>query len=75
MRASFGVGTTSEEIDRLASAVTELAARGPRLRYRLDAGRWAVEDDARALPTLHPLLGVVGASHRVVEPAPCVATG
>jgi selenocysteine lyase/cysteine desulfurase len=80
VRASFGVGTTSDEVDRLVAAVTELAARGPRLRYRLDAGRWVPELDARALPELHPLLREARApfvgdvSHAVDVPAPCVAT-
>lgn len=76
VRASFGVGTTSDEIDRLVAAVTELATRGPRLRYRLDGGRWVPEDDARALPAIHPLLGghgAFGGPLTAPEFAPCVA--
>jgi selenocysteine lyase/cysteine desulfurase len=74
VRASFGVGTTSEEVDRLVAAVAELAARGPRLRYRLEGGRWVPEDDARTLPEIHPLLGESRALGVVDAPAPCVAT-
>ncbi|WP_408648591.1 aminotransferase class V-fold PLP-dependent enzyme [Streptomonospora mangrovi] len=36
VRASIGLGTTAEHVDRLVRAVGELARRGPRLRYRLD---------------------------------------
>jgi selenocysteine lyase/cysteine desulfurase len=34
VRASIGLGTTGEDIDRLTGALQELAAAGPRWRYR-----------------------------------------
>ncbi|WP_017557805.1 aminotransferase class V-fold PLP-dependent enzyme [Nocardiopsis baichengensis] len=39
VRASIGLGTTEEHVDRLVAAVAALADRGPRLEYRDDAGR------------------------------------
>jgi hypothetical protein len=33
VRASIGLGTTTEDIDRLVGALREIAARGPRSRY------------------------------------------
>ncbi len=34
VRASIGLGTTPDDIDRLTGALGELAASGPRWRYR-----------------------------------------
>ena len=34
VRASVGLGTTREDVDRLSGALQELAASGPRSRYR-----------------------------------------
>src|SRR5207237_7873559 len=37
VRASFGIGTTVEDIDRLVDGLTALCERGPRLEYVEDA--------------------------------------
>lgn len=50
VRASLGVGTTREHVDRLVGAVAELVARGPRWEYADCDGRLApVPDPARVL--------------------------
>ncbi|NKY97695.1 aminotransferase class V-fold PLP-dependent enzyme [Nocardiopsis alborubida] len=50
VRASLGVGTTREHVDRLVGAVAELVARGPRWKYADCDGRLApVPDPARVL--------------------------
>lgn len=50
LRASVGLGTTAEHVDRLVSALRSLVASGPRLEYALVDGRWAPLDDPRPLP-------------------------
>jgi len=52
VRASFGLGTTHEHIDRLVDALTEMTTRGPRLEYREDpeTGDFAPLDDRRTFP-------------------------
>lgn len=73
VRASFGVGSCFEDVDRLLAGVAALLAHGPRLRYRQEAGRWLVDDDPRSLPALHPLLAPAPAAGPLVELPPCVA--
>lgn len=57
VRASFGLGTTVEHIDRLVDALTEMTTRGPRLEYREDpeTGDFAPVDDRRAFPSFDGL--------------------
>lgn len=50
VRASIGVGTCSDDVDRLLAGVRALVADGPRLAYELVEGRWAPVGDPRALP-------------------------
>ncbi|ASU83386.1 aminotransferase class V-fold PLP-dependent enzyme [Nocardiopsis gilva YIM 90087] len=49
VRASIGLGTTEEHVDRLIGAVARLAAHGPRWEYRDDNGRIAPLPDPRPL--------------------------
>ncbi|XYI03979.1 aminotransferase class V-fold PLP-dependent enzyme [Sorangium sp. So ce1128] len=56
VRVSFGVGTGTADIDRFLLAITDLVARGPRWRYRLDAGRYVPDPDPRPRPALACLL-------------------
>lgn len=51
VRVSFGVGTTSTDVDQLVSAVTELLSTGPRWDYARADGRWAPTPDPRPLPS------------------------
>jgi selenocysteine lyase/cysteine desulfurase len=50
VRASIGVGTGSDDVERLVTAVRSLVADGPALAYELVDGRWAPVDDPRELP-------------------------
>jgi selenocysteine lyase/cysteine desulfurase len=56
VRASFGVGTTTEDIDRLIAAVSSLAIEGPKLAYRPEHGAYVPAEERRLRPTIHPLL-------------------
>jgi selenocysteine lyase/cysteine desulfurase len=47
LRASVGVGTTLEDVDRLLSALTRYLTEGPRAEYAQVAGRWQPVDDPR----------------------------
>ncbi len=57
VRASFGVGTTLEDVDRLAGALEELVAHGPRLEYVEDqaTGDFSPAIDHREWPRFEPL--------------------
>lgn len=50
VRVSFGLGTTTEHIDRLTAALRQLAHRGPRWSYAEHDGRWTPTPDPRELP-------------------------
>ena len=54
VRASFGIGTTVQDIDALVAALEELIADGPRLRYAQDphTGDFAPTTDRRTWPRL-----------------------
>ena len=45
LRASVGVGTTTEAVDRLIAALRAYLATGPAARYEVVDGCWAVVDD------------------------------
>ncbi|MBV8527532.1 MAG: aminotransferase class V-fold PLP-dependent enzyme [Candidatus Dormibacteraeota bacterium] len=57
VRASFGLGTTPEHIDRLVDALTEMTTQGPRLEYREDpeTGDFTPVDDRRTFPAFDGL--------------------
>lgn len=57
VRASVGVGTTVEHVDRLVDALADLLRTGPTARYEVVDGCWAVLDDTR------PLVEVRGLDH------------
>lgn len=59
VRASMGIGTTTEDIDALAEAIQAIAAHGPSWTYRLDAasGEYTPEPETRGLPSLRIALG------------------
>ncbi len=50
LRASIGLGTTAEHVDRLVGALRELVAHGPRWTYQQRDGRWVPTPDPRPLP-------------------------
>lgn len=50
LRASVGLGTTVEHVQRLVVGLRELVVRGPRWGYRQVDGRWVPDSDPRPLP-------------------------
>ena len=52
VRASFGLGTTAQDVDRLVDALAEIAHSGPRWGYVHDSARdeYRPAPDVRALP-------------------------
>ena len=47
VRASIGLGTTAEHVDRLVTALHALVTRGPGWTYAPVDGRWAPTPDPR----------------------------
>ena len=52
VRASIGLGTTAEHVDRLVDALRELVTRGARWTYAPVSGRWTPTPDPRDLDPL-----------------------
>lgn len=50
LRASFGIGSTSADVDRLLAAIDQLLTSGPKWRYERVDGRYVPADDPRPLP-------------------------
>lgn len=49
LRASFGVGSSLEDAERLVAAITTLVSDGPELDYEQSAAGWAPTNDQRDL--------------------------
>jgi selenocysteine lyase/cysteine desulfurase len=60
LRASLGLGSRSDDVDRLVSALRRLVREGEGWDYALDGGRWAPSPDPRPTPGF--LAGTVGPS-------------
>jgi selenocysteine lyase/cysteine desulfurase len=58
IRASVGVGTPGEAVDRLLTALADYLATGPRARYVVEDGCWVVAEDTRPLIPVHGLDGL-----------------
>jgi hypothetical protein len=71
LRASVGVGTTMDDIDRFIGALSDLCARGPQWRYRIEHGRYVPDPDPRPRPFLHEDLVPWGQSAAPSATAPC----
>ena len=54
VRASVGLATTAEHVERLLAAVAELAADGPAAEYVHGPSGWAPAEDPRALDVARP---------------------
>ncbi|MFC0545209.1 aminotransferase class V-fold PLP-dependent enzyme [Kutzneria chonburiensis] len=50
LRASLGLGSTLEHVNRLIAALRELVTNGPKWTYVQQDGRWVPADDNRPLP-------------------------
>ena len=54
VRASLGLASRPEHVERLVSAVAELAATGPGLTYSRGAQGWEPEADPRVIDLPRP---------------------
>jgi selenocysteine lyase/cysteine desulfurase len=54
LRASFGVGSRLEDVERLVAAVGQLVDSGLGTDYAVDAGRWVPALDTRPFPAWAP---------------------
>ena len=54
MRASLGLGSTVDDVDRLLAALDTLVSDGPRWGYAVVEGRWAPTPDPRDTDPLRP---------------------
>jgi hypothetical protein len=56
VRASFGLDSTTDDVDRLADALSEISANGPRWTYVADeaGGSYRPHPDSRPWPALAP---------------------
>lgn len=50
LRASLGLGSTVDHVDRLVAALRALVTEGPGWSYTQQDGRWVPENDQRPLP-------------------------
>ncbi|GMA24385.1 putative aminotransferase/cysteine desulfurase [Luteimicrobium album] len=73
IRASVGVGTSGEEVERLLGALETFVTDGPSASYAVVDGLWVVEDDPRPLPEASGLSGLVAtaAAGFIAESAGC----
>jgi selenocysteine lyase/cysteine desulfurase len=63
VRASLGLGTTEDDVDRLVAALEALVTRGPRWDYALVDGRWSPVPDPRPIDPFG-----LGAGPAIVRP-------
>lgn len=54
LRASFGVGSRLDDVQRLVAGVRSLVELGPTADYLVDAGRWVPANDSRVFPEWAP---------------------
>lgn len=59
LRASIGIGTTAEDVDRLLDGLTEFLTTGPRQEYEVRDGCWALADDQRPIPDVTDAFALV----------------
>ncbi|WP_088316939.1 aminotransferase class V-fold PLP-dependent enzyme [Kineosporia sp. R_H_3] len=69
VRASLGVGSSSEDVDRLLAAVEQLVVEGETWEYTLESGRWTPVADPRPLPDF--LAGIVSGTLPPAGTSPC----
>ncbi len=63
LRASVGVGSTEDDVDRLIAGLRTLVESGPSWTYDIEEGRWVPRDDPREFPAWAPRLpGTAGAA-------------
>lgn len=60
LRASLSVGSTSADVERLISAVSQYVQDGPSVEYVVQDGCWVVANDPRPLPDIPGLAELAG---------------
>ena len=70
LRASIGVGTSSEDVERLVAGLAAYLDHGPRARYDVVDGGWVVADDPRPVPAVHGLHALATTAAAGCGPAP-----
>jgi len=66
VRATFGFGSTSDDVGRLLAGLEDLLASGPRWTYQLSGGQWVPAPETRPAPGICPDLW-----QRPIPPPPC----
>jgi selenocysteine lyase/cysteine desulfurase len=69
VRASVGVGTTRDDVDRLVAGLQAYVADGPRARYEVVDGCWAVADDTRPRPAVSGIDAIAATAAAACGPA------
>ena len=69
LRASIGVGTSVEDIDRLIGALDSFVADGPQGRYEIVDGAWICSDDTRPIPPIAGLSSLIATAAAACGPA------
>ena len=78
VRASFGVGSSSADVDRLLAALDQLLADGPRWTYASDGGSCRPVPDDRPVPGwsgLETLADLRGTASSGTSPCATLPTG
>lgn len=69
IRASVGVGTTADAVDRLVTGLRGYVTDGPRARYEVVDGCWTVADDPRPRPSVHGIDAIAATAAAACGPA------
>lgn len=69
IRASVGVGTTAQVVDRLVAGLRAYLTDGPRARYEVVEGCWTVADDPRPRPSVHGIDAIAATAAAACGPA------
>ncbi|QZN85249.1 aminotransferase class V-fold PLP-dependent enzyme [Cellulomonas sp. C5510] len=69
VRASVGVGTTAAVVDRLVDGLRAFVEQGPRARYEVVEGCWAVAGDPRPRPAVTGIEGIAATAAAACGPA------
>jgi selenocysteine lyase/cysteine desulfurase len=69
LRASVGVGSTAETVDRLVAGLLAFVADGPRARYEVVEGCWTVAGDTRPRPAVSGIDAIAATAAAACGPA------
>lgn len=69
IRASVGVGSTTETVDRLLAGLRAFVTEGPRAEYEIVDGCWAVAGDTRPRPAVSGIDAIAATAAAACGPA------